>query len=177
MKIAITGHTSGIGKAFIELCDHKNIEWSGFSRSNHYDLTMQPLAPALAIEECDVFVNNAYAGFAQVDVLYAVWDKWKSFDKQIVCISSVSPDVTKDHVWPYSIHKGALDKACAQLHNIPESNCRVINIKPGWVDTPRVASYEVPHKMDPNYIAEVILWCIKQPEYIQSLTIQPRHNA
>ena len=181
MKIAITGHTSGIGKAFAELCTHKNIEWSGFSRSNHYDLTTRPFpmrSLLKAIEDCDVFVNNAYAGFAQVELLYALWDEWKHLNKQIVCISSVSPDMTKGFEWPYSIHKGALDKTCAQLHYITESNCRVINIKPGWVDTPMANSVAPdPYKMDPNYIAEVIMWCIKQPEYIQSLTIQPRHNA
>lgn len=181
MKIAITGHTSGIGKAFAELCTHKNIEWSGFSRSNHYDLTTRPFpmrSLLKAIEDCDVFVNNAYASFAQVDVLYALWDEWNSFDKQIICISSISPDIPKDYVWPYSIHKAALDHACTQLQNIKESKCRVINIKPALVDTPPAnkAWPELP-KMDVHYMAEVIMWCINQPEYVQLLKIQPRHNA
>ena len=131
-----------------------------------------------AIEDCDVFVNNAYASFGQVDVLYALWDEWNSFDKQIICISSISPDIPKDYVWPYSIHKAALDHACTQLQNIKESKCRVINIKPALVDTPPANKlWPELSKMDVNYMAELIMWCIKQPEYVQLLKIQPRHNA
>ena len=178
MKLAITGHTSGIGKAFAELCDHKNIEWSGFSRSNGFDISQRDEWLTQAADDCDVFINNAYDKFYQVDLLYDLWDKWSALDKQIVCVSSTSPDIPKDHVWPYSIHKAALDHACIQLQNIKESKCRVIDIKPALVDTAPVDKLwpELP-KMDVHYMAEVIMWCIQQPEYVQMLKIQPRHDA
>jgi hypothetical protein len=177
MKIAITGHTSGIGKTLTELCDHKKIEWDGFSRSNGFDITSETFQTRLPeiVEDYDVFINNAYVNYTQVDLLYRLWEHWKFLDKQIVCISSASPDVIKPFEWPYSIHKGALDKACAQLCNISDSNCRVTNIKPGWVNTPMSAGYPEYKKLDPHYVAEVIIWCITQPVYLESLTIQPRH--
>ena len=68
-----------------------------------------------------------------------------------------------------------MDHACEQLQN-SKGKCRVINIKPGFVDTPRVASVDAEHKMDPNYIAKVILWSIEQPEYLMTLRIAPRLN-
>ena len=80
--------------------------------------------------------------------------------------------VTKNKPWPYSTQKCALDHACEQLQN-SKGKCRVINIKPGFVDTPRVASFDAEHKMDPDYIAKVILWCIEQPEYLMTLRINP----
>ena len=86
MKIAITGHTSGIGKALTKLCDHKKIEWSGFSRSNNFDITsksFQTLLPEV-VEDCDVFINNAYDKFTQVDLLYGLWKHWKFLNKQII---------------------------------------------------------------------------------------------
>ena len=43
--------------------------------------------------DCDVFINNAYHEYAQVDLLYRIWVKWKDQRKQIVCISSVAGDI------------------------------------------------------------------------------------
>ena len=168
MRIALTGHTSGIGLALTKQCNN----WIGFSRSNGFNIN-NPERIVREATECNVFVNNAHDKFAQVDLLYAIWNEWKDKDKQIVCISSLSPDVTKKHMHPYSAEKCALDHACEQLQN-SKGKCRVINIKPGFVDTPRVAStYSKIHKMDPNYIAKVILWCIRQPEYLMTLRIAP----
>ena len=60
MKIAITGHTSGIGKALYDIYSEEN-EVLGFSRSNAYDIKYD-----ISIEkivqgslDCDVFINNA----------------------------------------------------------------------------------------------------------------------
>ena len=168
MKVAITGHTSGIGLALTKQCDN----WIGFSRSNGFDINK----PKPIVEEalnCDVFINNAHDQFAQIDLLYVLWEEWKyNKEKQIVCISSLRPDYNANRVLPYSVEKCALDHTCEQLQMI-SSPCRVINIKPGFVDTPRVADRNVVHKMDPNYIAEVILWSLKQPEYLMTLRIAP----
>ena len=167
MKIAITGHTSGIGLALTKQCNN----WIGFSRSNGYDINNpKPWFHRQAMR-CDVFVNNAHDRYAQVDLLYKVWEEWKDQNKQIVCISSVSPDVTKNKMWTYSTEKCALNHACEQLQN-SKGKCRIINIKPGYIDTPRVAGTDE-YKMDPNYIAKLILWSIRQPEYLMTLRINP----
>ena len=130
MKIAITGHTSGIGKAFYNRCKEQSFprhEPIGFSRSNEYDIN-DPGPLVNAAKHCDVFVNNAHDKFKQVDLLYGMWHYWKDQNKQIVCISSLAPDVTKNSPQPYSTEKNALDHACEQLQN-SKGKCRVINIK------------------------------------------------
>ena len=167
-RIAITGHTSGIGLALTKQCDN----WIGFSRRNGFDINNPDFILDNALH-CDVFVNNAHDKFGQVDLLYALWSEWKAEHKHIVCISSLSPDVTKNRMYPYSAEKNALDHVCEQLQNSKEKNCKVTNIKLGWVNTPRVERFHTRHKMNPDYVAEVISWCIKQPEYVRTLRLGP----
>ena len=85
----------------------------------------------------------------------------------------------------YDTYKHALDYACAQLNKLPYWDlgykCRIINIKPGLIDTPLVSEESLKainaeewidaYKMDPNYIASVIKWTMDQPELITSITI------
>ena len=58
MKIAITGHTKGIGKAIAGL--YYTDEVVGFSRSNGYDISVEESISRIVAEsiECDIFVNN-----------------------------------------------------------------------------------------------------------------------
>ena len=87
MKIGITGHTSGIGKAIFEMYPDS----IGWSRSNGYDIK----EPDKIIRECknlDVVINNAHDGFAQIPFLYKLTN---SFDGKIINIGSVSGDGNK----------------------------------------------------------------------------------
>ena len=58
MKIAITGHSKGIGKACFDVLS-KDHEVIGFSRSNGFNIN-QPRKIFIASINCDVFINNAY---------------------------------------------------------------------------------------------------------------------
>ena len=213
MKIGLTGHSHGIGKAFTELLDHKGIEWIGFSLSNGYDIETTEGQRAIVdnIKDCDVFFNNAYSwnglGECQIQLLYKVWKQWRTLNKKIVCMSSIGGDVYKqvDEIPPweegrgylgYDSYKAGLDHACKQLNMLPYwklgYKCKIINIRPGNVNTylsldahpVREASDQEPelkdgqhasnftiNKMDPEYIAEVVLWTLQQPEHIMSITV------
>jgi NAD(P)-dependent dehydrogenase (short-subunit alcohol dehydrogenase family) len=202
MKVGLTGHSSGIGKAFTELLDHKGIEWIGFSRSNGHEIGTQEGQRAIVegIKDCDVFFNNAYDwdgyGSCQIDLLYKVWKEWRTRRTKIVCMSAIGGDVPKlkDEIPPweegkgflgYDTFKAGLDYACKQLNMLPYwklgYQCKIINIRPGLVDTPLVSDealkdldyeeWEGAHKMNPKYIAEVVLWTLQQPEHITSITI------
>ena len=173
MKFAITGHTSGIGKAVAELCHVNGYPWIGFSRGTGYDIAEDYDKIVNESSDCDVFINNAYHEYAQVDLLYRIWAKWSDQRKQIVCISSVAADIRYDGVMPYSVHKAALDHACEQLQNTV-SECAVINIKPDYVDTPWHEGNNTINKIDPRHLADDILWCIKQPVHIQTMRISAR---
>ena len=66
MKFAITGHTSGIGKAVAEMCHTKGYQWIGFSRGTGYDIAREKDCGKIVYEssDCDVFINNAYYEYA-----------------------------------------------------------------------------------------------------------------
>ena len=88
MKIAITGHTHGIGKrAYDRLCP--NI--IGFSRSNGYDITNLDDRKRIIEEskDCDIFINNATAEFGQTLLFLELFQEWKNNpNKTIVNVGS-----------------------------------------------------------------------------------------
>ena len=65
MKIAITGHSRGIGKELFDIFKEDN-QVEGFSRSNGYDISTQHQLISRSIKDCDIFINNAWAGFSQI---------------------------------------------------------------------------------------------------------------
>ena len=68
MKIAITGHSKGIGKELYNILS-LNHTCEGFSRSNGFYIEKQQYLIVKGIHKCDVFVNNAYKGYEQVNLL------------------------------------------------------------------------------------------------------------
>jgi hypothetical protein len=87
MKYAITGHTSGIGKG---LFNHLSPAAIGFSLSTGYDIRSR--ADRIRIidesEDCDVFINNAPASFAQTELFLELFEHWKHKDKTIINVGS-----------------------------------------------------------------------------------------
>ena len=75
MKVAITGHTQGIGKAIADLYPAH----IGFSRSNGYDISIDDNLQRIISQslDCDVFINNAYAGNAQTKLFNMIFSQWQ----------------------------------------------------------------------------------------------------
>ena len=89
MKIAITGHSKGIGKACYDILEKDN-EVIGFSRSNGYDITENFHAIVHAVKNCDVFINNAWHNYIQIDLLNAIFNKWKdNFFDLVISINTL----------------------------------------------------------------------------------------
>lgn len=135
-RLAVTGHTSGLGQAIYQLYPSS----VGFSRSNGYDISNADDRARIINQssQCDVFVNNAYAGNAQIDLLYELFANWHDSDRFIINISSNSGDGIKPDPNRYAVYKSALDKASQQL-TYRKSRCKICNLRFGWLDTPRVA--------------------------------------
>jgi len=87
VKVAITGHTQGLGKALFDIYDNS----MGFSRSNGFDIN-DPDPIVKASLDCDIFINNAWDKFAQINLLENLFYFWRYQNKTIVNISSVSPN-------------------------------------------------------------------------------------
>jgi NADP-dependent 3-hydroxy acid dehydrogenase YdfG len=143
MKIAITGHTAGIGQAFAKILANRGHEIVGLSR-RHGDNIRNTVKIVEKIAPCDIFINNAQAGYAQTELLYAVWQAWQEQPgKHIWCIGTMMTQSPVDQAVPgqsnismsqYRNQKIALDDAIAQLRN--KTHLPIITmIRPGAVAT------------------------------------------
>ena len=136
MKIAITGHSAGIGLALARIYQEQGHEIIGLSRRNGYNIRSLPKV-ADQIEPCDVFINNAQIGFTQTELLWEIWRRWNGQDKIIINISTqmVLMQHASSPEWDeYLIQKKSLELAqetMAYRSELP----RLILERPGAIAT------------------------------------------
>lgn len=141
-NVAVTGHSSGIGKGIHDYFITKDINVKGFDRIGGFDISTkenQDLIVGLT-KDCDLFVNNAYSGYAQVELM-KLWQQqhWHS-EHFIINISSMAAeplaDIPNNFPWlkPYGEEKYAINKASWEI-NHSGSKCKSIIIMPGVVQT------------------------------------------
>lgn len=162
MKIAITGHTKGIGKAIADLYT----DVVGFSRSNGYDITMIGNIARIVAEsaDCDVFVNNAYHDFAQCDLLEGMFEQWKDDPTKTIVNIISRARYGRGKAKFYGQTKMELYNKAKNMMFDPAKRCRIININPGYVKTDMVAHVPESVKMlTPEQLADMIKWCLDQP--------------
>ena len=152
MKVAITGHTGGIGKALLSIFPDALI----FSKSIGYDITSPADRDRIFSEaqDVDVFINNASAGFGQLHLLYTFWENWKDKNKIIVNMGSRVSDLVDNGTYPhlqYAIQKQALESASMYMAN-SHKPCKVTCIKPFMVDTDSLKHLQM-NKIDPIELA------------------------
>jgi len=134
MKIAITGHTAGIGAALAEA--YWGNEIVGISKREGNNIRNIPKTADL-IEPCDMFINNAQAGFAQTELLFEIHRRWADQDKHIVVISTImaqDPVCQMDGMDEYRLQKAALEQAVHQLR-YKNLQPRITLVRPGQVAT------------------------------------------
>jgi NADP-dependent 3-hydroxy acid dehydrogenase YdfG len=158
MKIAITGHTAGIGQAMANQYQSRGHEIVGISRREGHNIRVIPKVCDL-IEPCDVFVNNAQAGFAQTDLLFEMSKRWTQSRKHIIVISTM---MTQDPVsvlpgiamTEYRVQKVTLEHAVQQLRHA-NLGMRFTVVRPGNIATS--ADKTVPPAADINNWAGVLI--------------------
>ena len=153
MKYSITGHTAGIGRKLYERLFPNAI---GFSLSTGYDIT-NPVDRHRIIEEskdCDVFINNATAEFAQTLLFLELFTEWKDQDKTIINVGSRIAEIK---VLPRD--KQELLKYQAEKLILKEMSSRVVGrckVKYKWfayVGTEKILK-KYPHFTESDYITE-----------------------
>ena len=138
MKIAITGHTAGIGQALAQeytLDDHEIV---GLSKSEGNNIRNTPKI-CDQIEPCDIFVNNAQAGYAQTELLFEMAKRWQGTQKHIIIISTM---MTQDPVSvltgldmdQYRIQKVTLEESVKQIRN-RRLGVKITIVRPGYIAT------------------------------------------
>ena len=179
VKVAITGHTSGIGLAVADAFRARGDEVVGLSRSTGYDLAKHRDKIVEAAAACDIFVNNRhqYNDDTQLQLLFALAERWKGQDKTIINLGSRAGECyILGRPDPYSVYKHALDAACQQFFNRQDQRPRVVNIRPGWVDTESVQGRQVP-KLSPRDVANVVMWVIDQPSHVYVSSVTLAHHT
>ena len=148
MKIAITGHKKGIGKAFAEQLSARGHEIVGISRSDGENIRRTAHTASL-IEPCDMLINNAISLYAQTELLFEVWHRWQDskHERHIwnistrVCERDHDIDIkglTMRESMQYRNQKMALELAHHQL-NFQPSNIKMELIRPGSIKTQTVS--------------------------------------
>lgn len=136
MKIAITGHTAGIGQALAEA--YYGNEIVGLSTREGNNIRNIPKIAGL-IEPCDMFINNAQAGFAQTELLFEIHRRWSDTNKHIIVISTMMaqhPVSVLEGMDEYRLQKVALEAAVHQLRYKNPSGPIITLVRPGRVEDP-----------------------------------------
>jgi len=144
MRIAITGHKRGIGKAFAQQLQSRGHKIVGISRSDGENIRRTAHTASL-IEPCDMLINNAISFYAQTELLFEIWHRWRDSNHEHI-IWNISTKVcewkddrqikglTMRESMEYRNQKMALELAHAQLRSQP-SKIKMELIRPGSVKT------------------------------------------
>ena len=186
-KILITGSRKyGLCEAMCNLFDTMpDIEYETASRSNGYHLDtsegQRKLAEYYIEGNFDIFINNsAIWKFQQVMIVECVFNAMEEADRKghIINIGSTADTGVKGRTWRYPTEKKALKAYNRDLtyKAMCGSNIKTTLISPGSLTTTSVMKKHPDRKLiDVEYIAELVVWTINQPEYINvnELSIDP----
>ena len=175
MKIAITGHSKGIGKACYDVLS-KDHDVIGFSRSNGFNIN-QPRKIFIASVNCDVFINNAHDGFHQVEMLNMMFKAWQH--KQGKHIINIGVDTVPYTDWQvvyrqYPIEKMALHAQAELLQNESRS-CKITTLALGYVDTEFNKDYNGA-KLSYDNIIDNVKWIVDNEAEIKFMILSARNN-
>lgn len=171
MKIGITGHTHGIGKATYELLESRGHTVKGFSRQNGFNIdnVFNRKEILKEVEDFDVFINNAFSP-NQTTLLQELIELWEGKDKFIINIGS---KVTMmNFVIPGHEQYVAEKKKQEQIirDRLPHPFPQLTNLVIGLTDTRMVSNWEG-CKLDPNHLATTMEFIINNRDFIEVQTM------
>lgn len=158
MKIVITGHTKGIGKAIFDFFSQNGHTVIGLSRSNGNDLLGLNVADHL--KDADVFINNAYVKDHQTRCLKDAIEYWKDTNKLIININSklsLMP-IEEKYLTPFIKEYVANKKEQTSIiHSYSALGFKVSNIFVGLTDTEFARTvFDAPVMLQTKDVAKVV---------------------
>mgnify|MGYP003337287038 CR=1 FL=1 len=178
MKIAITGHSAGIGQALAKQYEARGHEIVGLSKRYGHNIKNIPKI-ADHIEPCDMFINNAQSGFAQTELLFEMARRWQGTKKHIMVVStmmtelpvSVIPGMTE-----YWCQKTTLETAIHQLKH-ERRGIKFTIVRPGDIATS--PDKTIPPSADVDRWAETLvkIFELADPSLeISEISLGPRYQ-
>ena len=184
-RIAIIGHTKGIGKAITKLYKKKGYEVIGLSRSNGYDIENNQEDIIEKLKDCYLIVVNAYSGRGQFELLKRIYGCFHNEYKKVAVITSTSgtpqgkdeENISADYGW-YCWHKENLIRYVSELQeelfNKPLS---VYDICPDVVDTDMIKGmWEELPKLKAEEVADAVRYCFESSYNINKIVLQKNAN-
>ena len=184
-KIAVVGHTRGIGKAICDLYKKKKYEVVGMSKSNGFDLIHNQQKILENIEDCALVVLNAHADRGQLTLLKKIYGR-HSFDKmKVAVITSTSgieeePDYNQFQIWDkfkyvqYCEIKKELIEYISELQDeLSSKPLSVYDVCPDVVDTDMTKGlWENLPKLTADEVAEAVRYCFESTFNVNKIVIQ-----
>jgi len=180
-KIAIIGHTKGIGKAIADLYKKKKYQVIGMSSSNGYDLQCSQVEIMEQLDDCPLVVINAYVGGGQMTLLKRIYGKYLFENKKVAVITSTSgtpigedEDLQNPEYIDYCKNKKNLidyiEELQQELLNKPLS---VYDVCPDVVDTDMTKGlWEDLPKLKAVEVAEAVRYCFDSTFNVNKIVIQ-----
>jgi len=183
LRVAITGHTSGIGHAFAEWFANRGHEVIGMSRANGFDIRDADRVVDHA-QHCDIFINNAWQGFDQSTLMYLLHDRWFGDQTKLIIVVSSARSIkpTEYHTGDparnlYKTSKHSLEQSCIHLWN-HNPYPRICLFRPGHTDTDFTAKSTRP-KMPADQLISYFMNCLAcapTAMFLQEITIREPHD-
>lgn len=166
LKIAITGHTSGIGLSLYNRFKDLGHEVIGFSRSTGHDISIPDVCYSLldTLNDFDVFVNNAYDPVGQNRLLSGILNNWNGTEKSVINISSNIVSVPYSYFDKFQpVQEYRTSKIVNNdIVNSYKGTVRVLNVLPEGVKTNfylgKLNPDFIANGMDPNYVTGIIMY-------------------
>ena len=180
-KIAIVGHTRGIGKSIADLYRKKNYEVVGLSSSNGYDLQCSQVEIMEQLDDCQLIVLNAYVGRGQLTLLKRIYGKFVFDNKKVVVITSTSgTPIGEDEEFldpeyvEYCKNKKTLIEYIEQLQQeLLNKPLSVYDVCPDVVDTDMTKGlWEDLPKLKAEEVAEAVRYCFESTFNVNKIVIQ-----
>lgn len=177
-KILITGNRNyGLCQAICDMFDTvDDIEYECASRETGWRLDrnedQQRLAEYFVTGNFNVFINNsAMWKFHQIMIAEHMYTAAKLTGRklQFIHMGSTADTGVRGRTWRYPTEKKALRDYNRDLSymTIGGSNIKTTCVSPGSLTTESVMKKHPDRQLiDVEYIAEVILWLLNQPEYV-----------
>jgi NAD(P)-dependent dehydrogenase (short-subunit alcohol dehydrogenase family) len=180
-KIAIVGHTRGIGKAIADLYRKKNYTVVGLSSSNGYDLQCSQVEIMEQLDDCELIVLNAYVGRGQMNLLKRIYGRFVFEDKKVVVITSTSgtpigadEELLDPEYVEYCKNKKNLIEYIEQLQQeLLNKPLSVYDVCPDVVDTDMTKGlWEDLPKLKAEEVAETVRYCFDSTFNVNKIVIQ-----
>ena len=184
-KIAVIGHSRGIGKAICDLYKKKKYNVVGMSKSNGFDLVHDQEKILEKIQDCGLVVLNAHADRGQLTLLKKIYGR-HSFDKmKVTVITSTSgieeePDYNEFQIWDkfeyvqYCEIKKELIQYINELQEeLISKPLSVYDVCPDVVDTDMTKGlWENLPKLKADEVAEAVSYCFESTFNVNKMVIQ-----